>query len=737
MSDVLVIQEEEKQLIQRAYRQLLRSIRSEMDDEDQRNIRMAYEIAVEAHSKQRRKSGEPYILHPIEVARICTEEIGLGPTAVVCALLHDVVEDTDVTLEDIRQKFGDRIARIVDGLTKLDGSYNKDNTQAENFKKVLSTLVEDVRVVLIKMADRLHNLRTIGSMAHNKQLKIAAETEYIYAPLAHRLGLHAIKTEFQDICFRINEPEAHRELSQKLKETQKERTRFINDFIRPLSKKLDEIGVPYRIFGRPKAISSVWNKIKYKEVPFEQVYDLFAVRIVVDVEPTREKAVCWHVYSVVTDVFKPVPERLKDWITTPKSNGYESLHTTVMGKNGRFVEVQIRTERMDAIAERGFAAHWKYKGVKDQSNVYDNWLEGIRELLENPNSDALEFLSDFKTNLFNEEVYVYTPKGDMKVLPKGATALDFAFGIHSDIGFHCSAIKVNGRLVPLGYELKNGDQIDVVTNRRQKPNESWLKLVVTGKAKSKIRSAMKEERREQGQIGREYLERKLKNMKADFETAVELLVKHYGYNSHIDLYFDIANERFDLSVELKHFRAEGGKLQEVAPEAKAAPHQEEPHPVVSRKFTGKPRLLVGGESADQYNYSFATCCNPLPGDNIFAYLSQNAGLKIHRTNCPNAVHLMANYGYRIMKAEWVSSSDSTFVADLKITGIDDGPGIIERLTHEISTKLGVNIRAFNIHGDEGYFEGNISLFVANTDQLNMAIRTLKNLRNVSTVTRIE
>lgn len=739
MADTITIQEDEKQLIQRAYRQLLRSIKSDPDDLDRRNIRIAYEMAVEAHSKQRRKSGEPYILHPIEVARICSEEIGLGPTAIVCALLHDVVEDTDVTLTVIKEKFGDRIARIVDGLTKLDGSYNKDTTQAENFKKVLSTLVEDVRVVLIKMADRLHNMRTLDSMPRHKQLKIAAETSYIYAPLAHRLGLHAIKTEFQDLCFKITEPEAFAELSRKLQETKRERTRYINEFIRQLTKKLDEIGVPYRIFGRPKAISSVWNKIKYKFVTFEEVYDLFAVRIVVDVEPTREKAVCWHVYSVVTDVFKPVPERLKDWVTTPKSNAYESLHTTVMGPKGRFVEVQIRTERMDEIAERGFAAHWKYKGVNNQTDVYETWLEGIRELLENPNSDALEFISDFKTNLFSEEVYVYTPKGDMKVLPKGATALDFAFSIHSDIGFHCTSVKVNGRLVPMGYELKNGDQVAVITRRDQKPNEGWLKMVVTGKAKSKIRSAMKEERREQGQIGREHLERKLKNMKVDYDAGVEFLVKHYNFPSHIDFYFAIATETFNLSDELKHFRVEAGKLVDLAPETKSAPREDGEQPLLkpTAKFTGKPRLLVGGEPADQYNYSFASCCNPLPGDDIFAFLSQNAGLKIHRTTCPNAVHLMANYGYRIMKAEWVSSPDSRFVADLMITGIDDGPGIIERLTHEISTKLGVNIRSFNIHGDEGYFEGKISLFIANTDQLNMAIRTLKNLRNVSTVTRVE
>jgi GTP pyrophosphokinase len=750
MQEVIANQEEEKRLIQRAYRQLLRSIPTELDETDQRNMRLAYEIAVEAHSKQRRKSGEPYILHPIEVARICAEEIGLGPTAIVCALLHDVVEDTEVTLDEIQEQFGERIAKIVDGLTKLDSTYTSESPQAENFKKVLSTLVEDVRVVLIKMADRLHNMRTLGAMPRHKQLKIAAETSYIYAPLAHRLGLYAIKTEFEDLCMKITDPDTYFEIARKLQDTKDERTHYINEFIKPLTKDLDTIGVPYRIFGRPKSIHSIWNKIKTKKVSFEKIFDLFAVRIIVDVEIDREKPVCWAVYSVVTDEFQPIPERLKDWITTPKSNGYESLHTTVIGPKGRFVEVQIRSERMNEIAERGFAAHWKYKGVSKKSSkaatskrpdVYAVWLDSVRELLENPNSDALEFLSDFKTNLFSEEVYVYTPKGDMKMLPKGATALDLAFSIHTDIGYHCTAVKVNDKLVPMGYKLRNGDQVQVLTNKNQKPNESWLKMVVTGKARSKIRSAMKEERRKQGEFGKEGLERKLKNMKVtDFDQAVEKLVKYFDFSSRIDLFYAIAAGQIHLNEDLKAFEAVGGKLE--LQEVPEKPVQEvEATPVSGKSRRPKKdlqsKLLVGGEPAEQYNYSFANCCNPLPGDDIFAYLTANAGLKIHRANCPNATHLMANYGYRIMKAEWLTTADSTFVADLKITGIDDGPGIIEQLTHEISSTLGVNIRSFSIHGDEGVFEGSISLLVANTDQLNVAIRTLQNLRNVSTVSRIE
>ena len=740
MPEALVIQEEEKRLIQSAYRRLLQSIKSEMTDEDQRNIRQAYEMAVDAHSRQRRKSGEPYILHPIAVATICAEEIGLGPTAIICALLHDVVEDTEVTLEEIRVTFSDRIAKIVDGLTKLDAAYNAESPQAENFKKVLSTLVEDVRVVLIKMADRLHNMRTLGSMPRHKQLKIAAETSYIYAPLAHRLGLYNFKTEFLDLCMKVTDPDTYFDIARKLQETKRERTRYINEFIYPLKNRLDDIGAHYRITGRPKSIYSIWNKIKTKRVPFEEIYDLFAVRIIVDVPPEKEKLICWQVYSIVTDVHTPIPERLKDWITTPKSNGYESLHTTVIGPKGRYVEVQIRSTRMDEIAERGFAAHWKYKGIStSQPDVYERWLDSVREILEDPNSDAVEFLGDFKNNsLFNEEVYVYTPNGDMKILPKGATALDFAFSIHTDVGYHCTAIKVNNKLVPMGYKLRNGDQVQVITNKNQKPNEDWLKMTVTGKARSKIRSAMKEERRRKGELGREALERKLKHLKVDFEPSVERLAKHYKL-SRVDLYYAIATDKLSVQDIFKNFQVEAGKLVEAEPEAAPAPPPPPRRPPRKKrnKFQGKPRLLINGEPAERFNYTFASCCNPVQGDDIFAYLSANAGLKIHRTNCPNATNLMVNYGYRIMKAEWVSTTDAYFVADLKITGIDDGPGVIERVTHEISSLLGLNIRSFSMEGDGGYFEGKISLLVSNTDQLNVAIRSLQNLESVSTVSRIE
>ena len=734
-------EEKERLLITRAYRKLLQAIKSKMDNIDHKNIRKAYTMAVDAHSKQRRKSGEPYILHPIAVAQICAEEIGLGPTAIVCALLHDVVEDTEIILEEIQSTFGHRIAKIVDGLTKLDSAYNEGSPQAENFKKVLRTLVEDVRVVLIKMADRLHNMRTLGAMPRHKQLKIAAETSYIYAPLAHRLGLYSIKTEFQDLCMKITSPEDYHEIARKLQETKRERNAYIKAFIKPLTNKLDEIDVPYQITGRPKSIYSIWNKIKIKKVPFEEIYDLFAVRITIDVPPKKEKHTCWQFYSEVTDVFRPIPERLKDWVTTPKSNGYESLHTTVIGPKGRYVEVQIRSQRMNEIAERGFAAHWKYKGVSNQPDVYEDWLDGVREILENPASDAVEFLNDFKTNLFHEEVYIYTPSGDLKILPKGATALDFAFSIHTDVGYQCKAIKVNNKLVPMGYELQNGDQVFIMTDKNQKPNETWLKMVVTGKARSKIRSTMKEERRKKGEFAKEALARKFKNLKVGFEENVDILVKHFGYTSRVDLYYAFAIEELSFQV-LKKFKIENHKLIEdktllTTEETNKLQVDDLQTKSRSKKNSNKPQLLIGGESADMYQYQLASCCNPVLGDDIFAYLTATVGLKIHRTTCPNAINLMANYGYRIMKADWLSATNMSFIADLLITGIDDGPGVIERLTSNISTKLGLNIRSFYIDGKEGYFEGKVSLLIANKNQLNIAIHALQSLSCISSVTRIE
>lgn len=726
---------EDMVLIEQAYQQLLGTLETKMDEDDRAQIRKAYDMALEGHAHQRRKSGEPYILHPIEVARICIEEIGLGATAAVCAILHDVVEDTDFSLGQIKESFGERVTLIVDGLTKLDGSNTYESPQAENFRKVIGTLVIDVRVVLIKMADRMHNMRTLGAMPRHKQLKVAAETSYIYAPLAHRLGLYIIRSEFQDLCLKITEPDTYQEISQKINATESDRKQFIDKFLKPIKEHLDEVDITYRSFGRVKSVASIYNKIKTKKVPFEEIYDLFAVRLVLEVETKREKQMCWLAYSFVTDIYKPIPERLKDWVTVPKSNAYESLHTTVIGPEGKFVEVQIRSERMDEIAERGFAAHWKYKGVSGQPDVYEKWLDQVRELLENPSSDALEFISDFKNNLYAEEIFAITPRGDMINMPKGATALDFAFHIHTDVGYHCKAVKVNNKIVPMGFKLSTGDKVEVVTDRRQKPNESWLKIVVTGKARSKIRSAMKEERRKKGELGKEAMQRKFNNLKVQFQQGVETLVKYYNFKSHADLYFALAMEEKSLNDLLKPFDVKDQKLIERVVEQPKVPIRKAE--IVKPKISTKTKILVNGEPAELYHYKLAGCCNPVQGDGIFAFLTSGDGLKIHRSNCPNATNLLARYGYRVMKAEWVISGDSTFVAELKIIGVDEGVGVIQQIMNTISTEIGLNIRSFNIQGgDEGYFEGDISLMVINTDQLYLVTKALLKLESVAEVNRV-
>lgn len=731
---VLEQKEKDQQLIRSAYRRLLRATGdTALSKDDKLEIRKTFEFAMHAHSEQRRKSGEPYITHPLEVARICYEEMGLGAKSVIAALLHDVVEDTPVTLEEIRQNFGIKIAKIVDGLTKLDGLYNVESPQAENFKKVLSTLVDDVRVILIKMADRMHNLRTIDSMPRHKQLKIAAETSYIYAPLAHRLGLYNMRSEFMDRCLKITEPELFEEITKKLKETNKERNKFINEFIKPLRKGLDELHVSYEIYGRPKSISSIANKIKTKHVSFEEIYDLFAVRIVVDVPKEKEKSVCWQVYSIVTDVHKPIPERLKDWITTPKSNGYESLHTSVIGPKGKYVEVQIRSLRMDDIAEKGYASHWKYKGITNIHGIYDHWFDNIREILETPHNDAIEFLNDFKSNLYGEEVYVYTPKGEMKVLPKGATALDFAYSIHTAIGSSAIGFKVNNKLVPMGYRLESGDQIQVLTSKNQKPTEDWLKLVTTGKSKSHIRSALKDDQKKQSEYGREVLERKLKNNKLEFDSNLDTLQKFLGCKSRLELFYMFSNEQVEFSDIIKGFEIENGKLVEPKQEVKETKEIEQK---TFRPIHPNAKLLINGENSENYQFTLAPCCNPVQGDDIFAYVTSNSGMRIHRTNCPNAENLMVNYGYRVLKAEWSNMSSSSFLTYLLITGIDDGPGVIERLSHNISTRLGINIKSFAIEGHQGTFEGKVSIEVNNKEQLNYIIQELSKLPGIISVRRI-
>ncbi|MBC6995813.1 RelA/SpoT family protein [Neolewinella lacunae] len=739
MAEVIETNVEEQAGLRKAYDAMIACLKPAPNEVDREQMLRAYELANFSHRYQRRKSGEPYMYHPIAVARICAEEIGLGPTAICAALLHDVVEDTPVSLEDIRTAFGESIAQMVGGLTKLDSAYSNESQQAANFKKVLSTLIVDVRIVLIKMADRLHNMRTIKSMAEHKQFKIAAETSFIYAPLAHRLGLYNFRSEFLDLCMKVLEREEYDRVAGKLRETKQAREEYIERFIAPLRKGLDEMGFTYRIFGRPKSIYSIYNKLKKKEVPFEQIYDLFAVRIIVDVPLKKEKLACWTAYTVVTEEYQGVAERLKDWVTIPKSNGYESLHTTVVGPDARFVEVQIRSERMNEIAERGFAAHWKYKGISNQPDVYEQWFDSVRDILDDPNSDSVQFLGDFRANnFFNEEVYVWTPDGDMRTLPKGATALDFAFSVHTEVGYHCQIVMCDERIVPLSYELRNGDRLKVITNKQQKPNEGWLKLVRTGKAKAKIRQALKTDRKEKGELGKEALLRKLKHLRIDeTRAAIELLANHHYEGSQIDLFFDVTEENVSIAHLLEPFIVENGKL---VAKAIKLPLEEDRNLAAGRKRNpagkekGQTKLLINGEPGDQFEYSMATCCNPVQGDQVFAYLTASAGLKIHRSRCSNAEHLMSNYGYRIMRAEWVSTSESSFVVNLKLTGLDSGKGVIERISHEIA-EMNLNVRSFNIAGNDGFFEAHISLLVRNTDQLYLAIQALKNLEYISTVSR--
>lgn len=744
-----VTPEEDKE-IHLAYRRMQRAIRVDLTEEQKEQIARAYQLARRAHALQRRKSGEPYILHPIEVARICGAELGLGSTAVIAALLHDVVEDTPVTLEQLGEAFGDRIAMIVDGLTKFSAltdvhAQNIESPQAENFKKILLTIAQDVRVVLIKIADRLHNMRTLDSMPQHKQLKIASETSYMYAPLAHRLGFYGLKNELEDLCLKIKEPEQYNMIVQKLQETEDERESYVRQFLKPIRKAIKKKLPQYefRIFGRAKSISSIDKKLKNKQVPFEEVYDLFAIRVIADVAKDEEKSVCFNLYSILSDYYTPVPERFKDWISTPKSNGYESLHTTVMGPQGRFVEIQIRTERMDEIAERGFAAHWRYKGLKQQDSIFENWLTKAREMLENPDNDAIDFLNDFKSNLFAEEVYVFTPQGDMRFFPKGATALDFAFDIHSEVGYHCKSVKVAQRLVPLSYELQNGDQLYVVTSSSQKPTESWLQIVKTGKARSKIRQALREEKLKWGSLGKEILDRKLKALKLDqyTEDNTDVLVKYYEASNRLDLYSAIYNEQINLS-ELRALRVESGRLFPERADEQTS-HKEVSEKILPKnnlKSRGKekpiPKLLIDGSEASNYPHTLATCCNPVFGDDVFAYVTSKHGMKIHRTTCPNAEFLQATYGYRIKKAQWIDMSNTSFVAELLITGMDD-MGVVQNISNIITQQHKLNMRGFSMNGNEGYFEGKVSVVVRNKDQLNNLIQAIKDLKQVHTVARIQ
>ena len=741
ISDYNKSDEEEKKVILREYRALLRALKERLKKGDKALLRHAFEIAVEAHKDMRRKSGEPYILHPLAVARIVVEEIGLGVNSAICALLHDTVEDTEITLEDIAREFNSNIAKIIDGLTKISNvvDIKADTTiQAENFRKILLTLADDPRVILIKLADRLHNMRTLDSMSRDKQLKISSETTYIYSPLAHRLGLYEIKSEMEDLALKYTQPDMYRDIAQGLKETKRDRSRYINEFIKPIKEELIANGFDFEIYGRPKAINSIYNKMKKKHVTFDEVYDLFAIRVIIKSAPEREKEDCWKVYSIVTNFYHPSTERLRDWISVPKGNGYEALHTTVMGPGGKWVEVQIRTERMNEIAEKGLAAHWKYKegAPPAQESKLDSFLKHLRDILNNPDTDTIDFIQDFKLDLFTEEIYIYTPKGDMRVLPKGATALDFAFDIHSELGMRCIGAKVNYKLVPLSHQLNSGDQVEVISSSKQNPSEDWLSFLVTAKAKSRVKNYLKEDKRKIAEGGKEILKKKLDILGVSMSQHNQNeLIHFYKKPSTLDLYYAIAVGSIDLK-ELKDFSVYGDKFQHPGKELKQDTKGTDELSAKSKTGKGGGELVIFGERSDKVLYKLAQCCQPIPGDDVFGFVTSGEGLKVHRTDCPNAAQLLANYGHRIVKTKWAKNKEISFLTGVRIIGMDD-VGVIQKITNVISGELKLNMRSLSIDSKDGIFEGNIMVYVHDREELNNFCNRLGALEGISKIERIE
>ncbi|UJP66927.1 RelA/SpoT family protein [Mongoliitalea daihaiensis] len=732
---------ERKEILKR-YRKLLRTAKPLLKDGDAKIIKKAFNVANDAHKEMRRKSGEPYIYHPLEVALVCVEEIGLGTTSIVAALLHDVVEDTEWELEDIEREFGHKVATIIDGLTKISGVFEYGSSQqAENFRKMLLTLSDDVRVILIKLADRLNNMRTLESMPRHKQLKIASETMYLYAPLAHRLGLYAIKSELEDLYLKYTDSDTYAFIIEKINETRLSRNKFIKSFIAPIEEELISLGFNFTIKGRPKSVHSIYTKMKNQNIPFEEVYDLFAIRIILDSEVDVEKQDCWQVYSIVTDFYRPNPDRLRDWISTPRANGYESLHTTVMSNTGQWVEVQIRTVRMDEIAERGYAAHWKYKDKESASQKsksgLDTWITQVRTLLESNDGSAIEFMDDFRGNLFHDEVFVFTPKGDLRVMPFGATALDFAFEIHTEVGAKCIGAKVNNRLVPINHKLKNGDQVEILTSNKQKPTEDWLSVVVTSRAKAKIKDALRDEKKSTMLDGKEIVQRKLKQMKMDFNSEiVEQLRAYFETKTPNEFYYKVGKGAIDSTLikGFKDFKEQ--KKQKGKPSTEKVKDESSfTKELKSLKGPEHDQLLIG-EDMDVVDYVLAKCCNPIPGDDVFGFVTINEGIKIHRTSCPNAVELLSNHGNRVIKAKWTSQQEIAFLVGLKIIGTDR-VGLINDVTKIISSELKVNMRSITVDSDSGVFEGTIKLYVNSTQHLDKLIDNLVKVEGVIKVSRFD
>lgn len=730
--------EEEKKALAREYKELLRISYQTLTPEDKKLIRKAFDVAVDAHKDQRRKSGEAYIFHPIGVAKIVASEIGLGATGIAAALLHDVVEDTPITVEDLEKLFNPKIAHLVEGLTKI-AQVKKDmniSMQAENFRKMLLTLNDDVRVILIKIADRLHNMQTMDSMPDYKQVKIASETLYIYAPLAHRLGLYNIKTKLEDLGLKYTEPEVYNDIVSKIKETKEEQDAYIKLVSDVLKKSLDEEGVDYIIKGRPKSVYSIRRKMAAQNVTFDEVFDKFALRIIYKSNLHDEKFVAWKIYSIVTDHYRPSPSRLRDWISSPKSTGYEALHITVMGPKGRWVEIQVRSERMDEIAEKGYAAHYKYKQGATEESGLDVWLNLLKEALENSETNAVDFVEDFKMNLYAKEIFVFTPKGEIKSLPKGATSLDFAFSIHSEIGVKTRGTRVNGKLVPLNYELKSGDQIEVITSPNQKPTINWFDYVTTSRAKNKIRNVLNENTKKIAEEGKELLTRKLKHLKITLnEGVVNELVNFFKLKTSLDLFYRVGIGSIE-NQQLKDFAAQKSNtlINFFKNKIKRSPTAN-PDDIHKQELSSNYNLLVFGKEQDRLDYKLSSCCNPIPGDEVFGFVTINEGIKVHKRDCPNAISMQSNYAYRIMPAKWIDSTQQEFKAILNITGMDT-LGLTNELTKVISNQMHVNIQSISLSGEAGIFKGQVTVVVQNNNILKKLIENIKKIDGVDKITRV-
>lgn len=733
MAEYEIDLEQERKEILASFKSLMRSVKN-LTPEKSRRIRKAFDVALEAHKDMRRKSGEAYIFHPISVAKICAKEIGLGSTSVICALLHDTVEDTHITLNDIEELFGKKVRKIIDGLTKIPEVFDENaSLQAENFRKMILTISDDVRVVLIKLADRLHNMRTLEGMRPDKQLKIASETNFLYAPLAHRLGLYSIKSELDDLSFKYTHPEAYASIEGKLKSSKDVRYRFIRRFTHPIKQALDNEGYKYEVKVRTKSIASIWKKMQDKQVPFEEVYDLFAIRIIVESELENEKSDCWRIYSIVTDYYQPSPERLRDWISTPRANGYESLHTTVMSPQGKWVEVQIRTKRMDEIAEKGLAAHYKYKEHESSVSKFDRWIAEVRDLIENQDLSATEFVDEFKMNLFSDEIYVFTPKGDLRVLPVGATILDFAYDIHTHIGNTCIGAKVNMKLVPLSHQLKSGDQVEVITSSKQKPTNDWLKMVASARAKNKIRAFLKDERKVIAQDGKGVIERKLTQLNIRItKDNLELIKDFYELPSVTELYVLAAKRRIDLN-KIREIEVKNGVLQYAL---KSWEQTDKDEADVYSKIDAKKDTLIVGENFKGIQYSLAKCCRPIPGDDILGFITKDEGIRVHRANCKVLSNLMSRFAYRCVKAKWKSQKLDAHNVKLSLIGIDD-VGIVNRITEIISNQLNVDMQSIYFRAKDGIFEGEIEVLVDDRNHLEQLIQKFELIEGIKSIDRVE